>query len=115
MDNISFLFTVIVYQNIQVVDFFVDLTYEDVSKRNQKAIKKHRNHTISVLLYGRSVGIRTRGLLDPNQARYQTSPHPVSLAYYKEILVYCQVHWAFLQVPDKISEFTDFFLQNQTK
>ena len=27
---------------------------------------------------GRSVGIRTRGLLDPNQARYQTSPHPVS-------------------------------------
>ncbi len=28
--------------------------------------------------YGRSVGIRTRGLLDPNQARYQTSPHPDS-------------------------------------
>ena len=28
---------------------------------------------------GRSVGIRTRGLLDPNQARYQASPHPVSL------------------------------------
>ena len=27
---------------------------------------------------GRSVGIRTRGLLDPNQARYQTSPHPDS-------------------------------------
>ena len=25
---------------------------------------------------GRSAGIRTRGLLDPNQARYQTSPHP---------------------------------------
>ena len=31
------------------------------------------------LLFGRSVGIRTRGLLDPNQARYQASPHPVSL------------------------------------
>ena len=30
--------------------------------------------------FGRSVGIRTRGLLDPNQARYQTSPHLVSLA-----------------------------------
>ena len=30
--------------------------------------------------HGRSVGIRTRGLLDPNQARYQTSPHPVSHA-----------------------------------
>ena len=28
--------------------------------------------------HGRSVGIRTRGLLDPNQARYQTSPHPVT-------------------------------------
>ena len=25
---------------------------------------------------GRSIGIRTRGLLDPNQARYQTSPYP---------------------------------------
>ena len=33
-----------------------------------------------MLFYGRSVGIRTRGLLDPNQARYQTSPHPVSFA-----------------------------------
>ena len=29
-------------------------------------------------LFGRSVGIRTRGLLDPNQARYQASPHPVN-------------------------------------
>ena len=26
--------------------------------------------------FGRSVGIRTRGLLVPNQARYQASPHP---------------------------------------
>ena len=26
--------------------------------------------------FGRSDGIRTRGLLVPNQARYQTSPHP---------------------------------------
>lgn len=26
--------------------------------------------------HGRSAGIRTRGLLDPNQARYQASPHP---------------------------------------
>ena len=25
---------------------------------------------------GRSGGIRTRGLMDPNHARYQTSPHP---------------------------------------
>ena len=29
-----------------------------------------------MLRRGRSAGIRTRGLLDPNQARYQTSPHP---------------------------------------
>ncbi len=31
-------------------------------------------------VFGRSVGIRTRGLLDPNQARYQTSPHPDNFA-----------------------------------
>ncbi len=31
---------------------------------------------MNFLFFGRSVGIRTRGLLDPNQARYQTSPHP---------------------------------------
>ena len=31
-----------------------------------------------IRLFGRSVGIRTRGLLDPNQARYQASPHPVN-------------------------------------
>lgn len=30
------------------------------------------------LFDGRSVGIRTPGLLDPNQARYQASPHPVN-------------------------------------
>ena len=29
-------------------------------------------------IFGRSIGIRTRGLLDPNQARYQTSPYPDS-------------------------------------
>ncbi len=27
-------------------------------------------------VYGPSVEIRTRGLLNPIQARYQTSPHP---------------------------------------
>ncbi len=27
-------------------------------------------------LFGRSEGIRTPGLMDPNHARYQTSPHP---------------------------------------
>ena len=38
-----------------------------------------------MLFCGRSVGIRTRGLLDPNQARYQTSPHPVSLCIIMKI------------------------------
>ena len=32
--------------------------------------------SIPVTLYGPSVEIRTRGLLNPIQARYQTSPHP---------------------------------------
>ena len=36
--------------------------------------------------FGRSVGIRTRGLLDPNQARYQTSPHPVNFAIIMKFL-----------------------------
>ncbi len=37
-------------------------------------------------VFGRSVGIRTRGLLDPNQARYQTSPHPDSQVIIVKIL-----------------------------
>ena len=32
--------------------------------------------SIPVTLYGPSVEIRTQGLLNPIQARYQTSPHP---------------------------------------
>ena len=40
------------------------------------AVKSGLNMNISTG-FGRSVGIRTRGLLVPNQARYQTSPHPV--------------------------------------
>ena len=42
--------------------------------------------------YGRSAGIRTRGLLVPNQARYQTSPHPVelSLIHYSNSCPTCQ-------------------------
>ena len=38
--------------------------------------KKTGTHKSGFRSFGRSVGIRTRGLLDPNQARYQTSPHP---------------------------------------
>ena len=40
--------------------------------------KKSRNLTVSGLLNGPSVEIRTQGLLNPIQARYQTSPHPDS-------------------------------------
>ena len=39
---------------------------------------------------GRSRGIRTPGLLDPNQARYQTSPYPDRPRYYNEISYDCQ-------------------------
>ncbi len=47
--------------------------------------------------YGRSVGIRTRGLLDPNQARYQTSPHPDNLAIIMKIAAYVNPHGVFFQ------------------
>ena len=40
--------------------------------------QKERPPLQVVFLFGRSSGIRTRGLLDPNQARYQTSPCPDS-------------------------------------
>ena len=38
--------------------------------------KRKRTQKASTFFFGRSGGIRTHGLLDPNQARYQTSPHP---------------------------------------
>ena len=40
---------------------------------NEKSLETIKNQGF---LYGRSDGIRTHGLLVPNQARYQTSPHP---------------------------------------
>ena len=40
--------------------------------------------------FGPSGGIRTHGLLDPNQARYQTSPHPDNAHYYNELPSICQ-------------------------
>ena len=45
----------------------------------QKKHKKSSVHNIKSVMntrYGPSVEIRTRGLLNPIQARYQTSPHP---------------------------------------
>ena len=38
--------------------------------------KNKKGQVLIGLALGRSGGIRTHGLLDPNQARYQTSPHP---------------------------------------
>ena len=43
-----------------------------VMESKRKPSDSQRNPRAS----GRSAGIRTRGLLVPNQARYQTSPHP---------------------------------------
>ena len=45
-----------------------------ISYKNPSASNKSRR-----IVFGRSGGIRTRGLMDPNHARYQTSPHPDSL------------------------------------
>ena len=45
---------------------------------------------ISVLIYGRSEAIRTPGLLDPNQARYQLRYTPIQLNYYTEFGKVCQ-------------------------
>ena len=44
-----------------------------ISYKNPSASNKSRR-----IVFGRSGGIRTRGLMDPNHARYQTSPHPDS-------------------------------------
>ena len=38
--------------------------------------EKSRNSKYCFCFFGPSVEIRTRGLLNPIQARYQTSPHP---------------------------------------
>ena len=38
--------------------------------------RKKQKEQMLFLLFGPSVEIRTRGLLNPIQARYQTSPHP---------------------------------------
>ena len=45
------------------------------------------DESIPVTLYGPSVEIRTRGLLNPIQARYQTSPHPDIFAVSNSLLI----------------------------
>ena len=51
---------------------FVPMKNSVCKKRLQKDLKSQRFQ----VFYGPSVEIRTQGLLNPIQARYQTSPHP---------------------------------------
>ena len=47
---------------------------------NLSTKEKSRKSKYSFCFFGPSVEIRTRGLLNPIQARYQTSPHPDLIA-----------------------------------
>ena len=59
---------------------------------------------------GRSIGIRTRGLLDPNQARYQTSPYPEIQYIITAFSSYVnQKYWTFYRnFSGDIRNFTDY-------
>ena len=50
---------------------------------------ENRKSKSSFGFHGPSVEIRTRGLLNPIQARYQTSPHPDASVDCPDILAYC--------------------------
>ena len=47
-----------------------------LSGNGAKKLEKYRDFFRNHGILGPSVEIRTRGLLNPIQARYQTSPHP---------------------------------------
>ena len=49
---------------------------QEASSSHDTAKEKDRKRKSISCLFGPSVEIRTRGLLNPIQARYQTSPHP---------------------------------------
>ena len=53
--------------------------------------EKSRNSENCFCFFGPSVEIRTRGLLNPIQARYQTSPHP-DLAAQATVICYHSQH-----------------------
>ena len=55
--------------------------------------------------YGRSGGIRTRGLLDPNQARYQASPHPEDQAIITGKTVIVNPNYCFFAELPTLSSF----------
>ena len=55
-----------------------------------KKLEKYRDFLRNHGNFGPSVEIRTRGLLNPIQARYQTSPHPETVNFNcQSILAYC--------------------------
>ena len=56
--------------------------------------KKSGDCGCSHRIFGRSVGIRTRGLLDPNQARYQASPHPEILIIIADSSLYVNQNYS---------------------
>ena len=47
-----------------------------ISRKSGEKLEKYRDFFRNHGILGPSVEIRTRGLLNPIQARYQTSPHP---------------------------------------
>ena len=57
-------------------DCFLPSLRSGRSFESQYPNKKSGTRRCGFQIFGRSIGIRTRGLLDPNQARYQTSPYP---------------------------------------
>ena len=57
---------------LNIIDFFAyEFTVQQLSHHKEKYREE-----ILLCIFGPSVEIRTRGLLNPIQARYQTSPHP---------------------------------------
>ena len=58
---------------------------------------KKRTALFRELFFGPSAEIRTQGLLNPIQARYQTSPHPEITARCSGQLRYSTTHKAFWQ------------------
>ena len=50
--------------------------FREFAENHGKKLEKYRDFFRNHGIFGPSVEIRTRGLLNPIQARYQTSSHP---------------------------------------
>ena len=89
---------------------FVPMKNSVCKKRLQKDLKSQRFQ----VFYGPSVEIRTQGLLNPIQARYQTSPHPdflLSVAVSRR-LVYNSTVGSGMQVFFSLFSFFSKFLSS---